>query len=692
MEKKEGKERANLKLTFLDLFPSYEEIDEANDGIIISFQNSDFTYNLIELIKNREEMFVPQQIPNQTIKINLLKGSNPYATGPFTVKSGEQWVTFAYDHKKKQNSNFALSLIDCIKIKFLCKIDYVPALNNNNPITNTEFQATKNDSVLENIVPKPTPKKLYGNFTSKKKNSYKNNTGNLLDNDSLRKEESKMSKILDNISQDKKINNNLNLNNTTVNSNKNTINPLLKSENLSELSPLASSSGVIGKDFKINEKNKNKNVKKIYNNNLNNNLENKKSIDLTPTNQKKKNKNNEVNKEKQKISNNSLNNIANTIDNKNINENNKGKQNLKRNRSKNSMNNNNIDTNNNKTKTKKKDKQTKSFTNGILSSKDLKQKKIKGDISSKNINPKKEEKIEEKTDNDDINNNSELNKEEKDKENLDQINNNLIEHNEINEQNNNNDEGIIEKRDEPILDEYNDDLGDYGLDNFSKKLEEFQILYSDEYIKNIKNEDYYLEIELYIEKLIELINEYHLQLEEKDMEYQLIKNMYQKNIHQYLEIKKLNNKLELIKDNCLVKKFNSKPIDEDHDKNYINNLIINKVEINMFKYIIYSQKEKDQEEKRDKISKILKNILNKPKYKNIINQNEKISEWVKSNIGQTNQGKEKVKKKGKIQKTNQENNLDKGTNKKKKNAINLNNSPVKNKNKLSKNANEDKKK
>ena len=692
MEKKEGKERANLKLTFLDLFPSYEEIDEANDGIIISFQNSDFTYNLIELIKNREEMFVPQQIPNQTIKINLLKGSNPYATGPFTVKSGEQWVTFTYDHKKKQNSNFALSLIDCIKIKFLCKIDYVPAINNNNQITNTEFQATKNDSVLENIVPKPTPKKLYGNFTSKKKNSYKNNTGNILDNDSLRKEESKMSKILDNISQDKKLNNNLNLNNTTVNSNKNTINPLLKSENLSELSPLASSSGVIGKDFKINEKNKNKNVKKIYNNNLNNNLEIKKSIDLTPTNQKKKNKNNEVNKEKQKISNNSLNNIANTIDNKNINENNKGKQNLKRNRSKNSMNNNNIDTNNNKTKTKKKEKQTKSVTNGILNSKDQKQKKIKGDISSKNINPKKEEKIEENTDND-INNSSELNKEEKDKENLAQNNNNLIEHNEINEENNNNDnEGIIEKTDEPILDEYNDDLGDYGLDNFSKKLEEFQILYSDEYIKDIKNEDYYLEIELYIEKLIELINEYHLQLEEKDMEYQLIKNMYQKNIHQYLEIKKLNNKLELIKDNCLVKKFNSKPIDEDHDKNYINNLIINKVEINMFKYIIYSQKEKDQEEKRDKISKILKNILNKPKYKNIINQNGKISEWVKSNMGQTNQGKEKVKKKGKIQKANQENNLDKGINKKKKNVNNLYNSPVKNKNKLNKNANEDKKK
>ena len=53
MERKDSKERVNLKLSFLDLFPSYEEIDENNEGIIISFQNMDLSYNLTKLIKNR---------------------------------------------------------------------------------------------------------------------------------------------------------------------------------------------------------------------------------------------------------------------------------------------------------------------------------------------------------------------------------------------------------------------------------------------------------------------------------------------------------------------------------------------------------------------------------------------------------------------------------------------------------------
>ena len=155
MERKDSKERANLKLSYLDLFPSYEEIDENNEGIIMYFQNVDLSCNLTELIKNQEELFVPQQIPNQTIKISLIKSNNPYATGLFSVKNGEQWVTFTYDHKKKQSTNFALSLIDCIKIKFLCKMDYTTASNNiNNQLANTEIQI-KNDSLLANILSNP---------------------------------------------------------------------------------------------------------------------------------------------------------------------------------------------------------------------------------------------------------------------------------------------------------------------------------------------------------------------------------------------------------------------------------------------------------------------------------------------------------------------------------------------------------
>ena len=734
MEKKTSKEITNLKLSFIDIFPSYEEIDENNEGIIISFQNVDLTYNLTELIKNREELFVPQQTPNQTIKINLIKSNNPYATGPFTVKNGEQWVTFTYDHKKKQSSNLALSLIDCIKIKFFCKMDYVQGLNNT-LLTNTEIQTTKNDSILANILQKPSPKKLYNNFTTKKKNnSHNNNIGNMMEHDSLRTEESKISKMLENISPEVKSNNNTNnnLNNTTLNSSKNTNinNPLLKSENLSEFNPLASSSGVMGKDFKVNEKNKSKNVKKTYSNNLNNNnnninnnsvnIENKKSSDITsPSTQKKKNsnKNNEtLNREKTK-NNNSLsnNNISNTIDGKNP-ENNKSKQNLKRNKSKNLMENNNNNNSNNKTKTSKKEKQTKSVTpnanNLNNANNEQKSKKITKDLSNKNVyvNQKKEdknEKNEEDINNNTNNNNNNIseniyeNKIDNDKNinsNININNNELIDNNNIN--NNENDINLanklindnyenIEKNNEPLLDDDNDELENYGLDNFSKKLEDFQLLYSDEYIKGIKEEDYSLEIELYIEKLIELITEYHLQIEEKDLEYQLIKNMYQKNIYQYLEINKLQKKLQLLRDDYELKKNIPKPINEEHDKNYINNLITNKVEMNMFKFLLYSQKEKETKEKREKIKKILKNLLNKPKHKKIINQNEKIAKWVQINIDKQNQGKEKGKKKGKQEKPQQDN-KDKGGNKNDKKKKNASNSPSKSKNKFNKSVPEEK--
>ena len=718
LEKKESsKERANLRLTYLDLFPSIDEIDENREGIFISFPNSDFIYNLSEVVKNREELFVPQQVPNQVIKINLTKSNNLYATGPFTIKSGEQWVTFTYEHKKSKTNNFALSLIDCIKIKFLCKMELVPAIVSNQ-LSNTELQTSKNEPIISNILTKPSPKKLYGNFTTKKKN---NNNENMLEQrDSLHTEEnSKISKMIDN-TPDTKSNNTNNLNNTTLNTTKNTNNILLKSENLSEFNPLSCSSGILPKDKKDNNNNNNKNkiIKKagntVYNNNLNNvnnsvNIESKKNVnDINPINQKKKNlnKNNDnSNKEREKEkkgNSNSMGNIANTIDGNN--ENSKSKQNLKRNKSKNLM--------DSKNKTNKKEKQTRSMTSSINNSNNLNSnqiKRINKDSSSKNINLKKEEKIEinEEIDdnineNEDDNNNNDI---DLDKNINNKMENLYLNNNNINNNNNQidgNDMNItsklvndnyenIEKNNEPLLDEYNDDIDNYGLDNFSKKLEDFQLLYSDEYIKGIKEEDYSLEIELYIEKLIELITEYHIQIEEKDLEYQLIKNMYQKNINQYLEMNKLNKKLEIMKDDYNLKKNNTKSINDDHDSNYINNLITNKVEINMFNFILYSQKEKDIKLKRDKLKTILKIILNKPKLKNIINQNEKILKWTQINMDKPNQGKERGKKKlstGKQQK----NQLDKDRrdkNDKKKKSINAC-SPAKSKNKVNKNGPEEK--
>ena len=104
------------------------------------------------------------------------------------------------------------------------------------------------------------------------------------------------------------------------------------------------------------------------------------------------------------------------------------------------------------------------------------------------------------------------------------------------------------------------------------------------------------------------------------------------------------------------KRITLKPINFDHDKNYINNLITIKNEINMFNFILYSEKEKEIKEKKEELKKILKIILNKPKYKNIINQNEKIVKWMQINMDKQNQIKEKGKKKniGKQQKNQQD--------------------------------------
>ena len=47
-------------------------------------------------------------------------------------------------------------------------MDFIQGLNNT-LLTNTEIQTTKNDSILANILQKPSPKKLYNNLTTKKK-------------------------------------------------------------------------------------------------------------------------------------------------------------------------------------------------------------------------------------------------------------------------------------------------------------------------------------------------------------------------------------------------------------------------------------------------------------------------------------------------------------------------------------------
>ena len=658
MEKKDSKGLVNIKLTFLDLFPTFEEIDTNNEGITINFQDFSFSYDLSELINTRDELLIPNQVPNQTIKVFLLKSDNIYATGPLTIKNGEQWVTFTYEHKKRTSTNLALSLIDCIKIKFICKMDYITNNlefeNNNIIITNTEMP----NKLDNNILLKPSPKKLYSNLTSKKKNGYMSNKAGIIGDplDSLHTEESKISKIFENISSDyKHSEKNNDLNNTTLPSNKSQHkNPLIKSENLSEFYPLAASSGIVGKDFKFKDSNRNKNLKKSINNNQkkktnnklsNGNINNKKEIEKQKTNM-----------------NNSLNN------NENIMNNNKQNSNLKRIRSKNLI--------DSKNKPIKKEKNIKNYKDNIIqntnnSNTNSSSKKINQEDSSKNMSSKNKE---ESYGNYRYNSDNKIPKPNL----LSQISNEIKQYS-----NKNKDDKINFKNDENSF----EIVSNFGLDNFSKKLEDFHLLYNDDYIKNIKEEDYSLEIELYIEKLMELIIEYHLQIEEKEIEYQLLKNIYQKNLHLLSEQNKLSKKLQLIIDNNNIKQSNKISINTPHGKNKINNLITNRNEVNIFNFIIFSQKDKDNINKKEKLTKILKNILSKPKHKNIINQNEKTKNWLNSHMEKLENVKDKNKKRintGKQQKS-QIDDKDKGKyNKKKKSINNSNNTPPKTKNKFNK--------
>ena len=662
MERKESKDRVNIILTFLDLFPSLPEIDENNEGITITFQNSSFSYNLSELIKSLDELLLPNQIPNQIIKVNLLKNDSIYATGSLTIKNGEQWVTFSYEHKKKSTNNFALSLIDCIKIKFFCKMDYVSNMENaNNFIVNSDIPKSDN-----NLLIKPSPKKLYNNLTSKKQNGHvTSSSGNMGDYmDSLHTEESKISKILENISSELRYNDNNNLNNTTlpISNKKSNKNNLIKSENLSEFNHLAASSGIVGKDFKMRDINKTKNITKFSNNKVNH----KKRASNKLWNNQFQDKEKEKDKQKSN-NNNTLNKTAYTSNNKNFIENNMPKaDNLKRNRSKNMIENQN--------KQAKKEKHTKSMTNDLLQNSNQKDssKKINKEYSSKNIMPKKDEEI-----NEDDNNNIKENE---------YINNKLINQisQEIKDIN-------INSKEEKIYQEYVDDYN-YEDDileqnGFSKKLEDFKLMYNDEYLQSINQEDYSLEIELFLEKLIELIMEYHLQIEEKEIEYQLIKNIYNKNIHLLSEQNKLNKKLQLLIEDIKIKEKNSKSIINIRKKNKINNITASKAEVKIFKFLLQPNQEKESKDNKEKLKKILKNILSKPKNKNIINKSEKIMKWIKNNMDKVLPVKDKGNKRivsGKIQKKRPED-KDKGKfNKKRKNINNTNNTPPQGKNKFNK--------
>ena len=179
----------------------------------------------------------------------------------------------------------------------------------------------------------------------------------------------------------------------------------------------------------------------------------------------------------------------------------------------------------------------------------------------------------------------------------------------------------------------NNDIFGTFIDFYQMK-NDLYLLYNKKYINNINDELLKLEIDLFVEKITELINEYHKNITEEKIIYKYLINAtknYKKLFHIYFNLDKKLNK---------IKEKNK----EKRDKMNINNkdILIFQSELSLFDILFENKKyEKEKnnnfEKKNFKIlSKMLKNILikilNKNYNKDLIFKVEKYKNWINQNI------------------------------------------------------------
>ena len=601
--------KINIKIILLDIFPSLEEVNNNNSDITtISFQDNNLSYNLSEFLSTKKEISLTFSQNISKAKLTLCKNDIIYASGLLSLKNNEQWITLEYENKKAQtNSNIALSLLDCIKLKINCKIisgdvsenNYVNIVKKNKEKLRQKLNAIKKFNDDENI---DSSIELF------------NTEGNMRSNRSYEKEEKSQGLSISTIinkNKEKKIGINLE-NNNKLNNKKMT----KATEKLNQISLTIPSTSKnldrIGNNKKksdlekaslfteINSKTKNKTVKRSYENINNLNLNSKKHC---------KNSNSTKNMKKRKSSGAQKLNLEESYNKKENGKNEKMDKNIK--------------------KDKKKIRKKKSFDKANRISRNVEDNKLmkSSDITEKELNSISKEKIKE--------------------------NNKL--YNLLTENNENNEKEVIISHD---VEEIQDDdvnaqssingfnMEDIETDIFSKQLEDFQLLYNDEYIKTINNDYIKLEIELFIEKIIELTSFYNNKIEEKNLEYQILKNKYLNNISKFIEIQKLVDKLRIIKTKLNLKKYKLKEIEVSYLNNSINNLITNKQEVKIFNNNLIEEIQKKNTEKKVALKKIIKKLVENGKNKNELNKNERFKIWLKNN----DKAKELMKKKEKSHK------------------------------------------
>ena len=166
------------------------------------------------------------------------------------------------------------------------------------------------------------------------------------------------------------------------------------------------------------------------------------------------------------------------------------------------------------------------------------------------------------------------------------------------------------------------------LGNFIRLKNEFDSFYNKQYIKNIKDDLLKLEIELFVEKMIELILVYHDQIEEIKFKNDIEKKNFRKNSSQYINLYKLNNRLELIKDKFKAKKLNLNKNDKSITIQKEANLLLNKKEFNFFENIMCNKKKNKNYDTNKKLKEIIYIILSNQKNRDKIEVN-KFKIWLK---------------------------------------------------------------
>ena len=136
-----------IKISILDIFPSFIELNPKQEEMLLIFQGLNNFYNLKEMLTLHNKIEIENN-EQSSILISLIKSSTIIASGFITIKQGEQWITLNYENKNKKNSsNLAFNLMDCIKLKIYCELKNKSQINttfNNININNSSLNINTN--------------------------------------------------------------------------------------------------------------------------------------------------------------------------------------------------------------------------------------------------------------------------------------------------------------------------------------------------------------------------------------------------------------------------------------------------------------------------------------------------------------------------------------------------------------------